>query len=158
MNHRRTQYNQAITEPPTCPYCGATARWEHASIIYGPRYHNQGVWVCGNFPTCDSYVGCHFKTKMPLGTLANSDLRIARNGAHRAFDPLWQPNGKRPVHMKRLARDHAYQLLAKYLGKKPKNTHIGLFNQDECAKVIQFVESIYATYPHQNVVETPPLS
>lgn len=127
------QHRNALVSPPTCPYCGAQAHVERASVIYGLKYHNQSVWVCNNFPKCDSYIGCHYRTKMPFGTLANLSTRHARVQAHAAFDPLWRT--------KKMTRNAAYIALATYLGRRVKDTHIGLFDERECARVIEFTKN-----------------
>jgi hypothetical protein len=58
-------------DPPICPYCGARARLDDGRAL---RRSSQ-VWLCGNFPACDSYVGCHpGGLNQPLGSLANREL------------------------------------------------------------------------------------
>lgn len=44
-----------------CPYCGAEAQLMDSEVIYGRSFGY--AWVCSNFPSCDSYVGCHPSTK-----------------------------------------------------------------------------------------------
>ena len=47
-------------------------------------------WICD---TCQSYVGCHNKTKTPtkpLGVLATSEIIQKRKAIHRIIDPLWK--------------------------------------------------------------------
>ena len=59
-----------------CPYCGAKATLRPSSAVYGDAAKTDGyLYVCDRYPKCDSYVGAHKKTKLPMGTLANGDLR-----------------------------------------------------------------------------------
>ena len=75
-----------------CPYCGANAKLRPASVVYGEMTldNHAYVYVCDRYPACDAYVGAHAESKLPMGTLANGDLRNKRIRAHRAFDQLWK--------------------------------------------------------------------
>lgn len=44
----------------------------------------------GNYPACDSYVAAHQSTQLPMGTLANKNLRRERQAAHASFNQLWK--------------------------------------------------------------------
>ena len=67
-----------------CPYCGAKASLRPASAVYGTatKVPDSYLYVCDRYPRCDSYVGAHKRTKEPMGTLANGDLRNKRIQAH----------------------------------------------------------------------------
>ncbi len=67
-------------------------------------------------------------------TPANLETRQARMTAHAILDPLWK--------QRRIKRGKLYTLLAGYLGLRVKDTHIGLFNIEQCDKVIQFAGEI----------------
>ena len=75
-----------------CPYCGAKASLRPASAVYGTatKVPDSYLYVCDRYPRCDSYVGAHKRTKEPMGTLANGDLRNKRIQAHKAFDWMWK--------------------------------------------------------------------
>ena len=75
-----------------CPYCGANAKLRPANVVYGEMTldNHAYVYVCDRYPACDAYVSAHAESKLPLGTLANGDLRNKRIRAHRAFDQLWK--------------------------------------------------------------------
>ena len=95
------------------------------------------MFVCENFPKCDSYVGCHPNTTKPLGRMANKKLRTMKSKAHYYFDPLW----KNRVFARKKSLSHnrtkAYQWLAEQLDLPESKCHIGLFDVDMCRKVIQ---------------------
>ena len=114
-----------------CPYCGSTAKLVDSKIIYGRSYGK--VWVCGNFPGCDSFVGVHKGTNIPLGTLANKELRKLRNTCHILFDSLWKSGAK--------SRDGAYSILARTLKIKKVDCHIALFDVPMCKQMIRMFES-----------------
>lgn len=83
-----------------CPYCGAPSDAAACHVVHGDQAkQGQYLYVCNRYPKCDAYVGVHAKSLLPLGTLANGDLRYKRILAHRAFEQLREParwrNGKR---------------------------------------------------------------
>lgn len=114
----------------TCPYCGERATLIDSAIIYRESYGN--IYLCSNYPECDSFVGVHNGTDIPHGSLANSKLREIRKTAHARFDQLWQTGG--------MARNSAYRWLAQQLNIPVDNTHIGYFDLDMCKKVIKICE------------------
>ncbi len=126
-----------------CPYCHNEARLTTGSEIYGPKFSDKVFWVCNRYPDCDSYVGCHPKTKRPLGNLANEELRTLRNQAHSLFDKLWQAKLARDRHQdgskytKGEARAAGYRWLAEKLGIKGQECHIGEMDVERCRQVIE---------------------
>lgn len=111
-----------------CPYCGAGTRRRDSSVVYGGNWTDRELVVCTRFPVCDAYVGC-YDDGTPLGTLANKQLRAARMAAHTAFDPIWKGG--------ELTRAKAYAWLARALGTRPDETHIGMFQVAQCEAVVQ---------------------
>ena len=127
-----------------CPYCGNPARLVNGSEIYKFRKDLAFLkfWKCG---PCDSYVGCHkqgaiVQTEsgnvvsdgtMPLGRLANAELRKAKSDAHMAFDVFWKYEDN-----KGKARRDAYKRLARALGIKFTECHIGSFDVAMCKRVL----------------------
>ena len=144
---------QKEVEELKCPYCGGKAQLRDASSIYHSFKYRGKMFVCENFPKCDSYVGCHPNTTKPLGRMANKKLRTMKSKAHEYFDPLWK---KRVFARKKSLsynRTKAYQWLAEQLDLPESKCHIGLFDVDMCRKVIdvcskkQIEESIYINEP-----------
>jgi hypothetical protein len=109
---------------PVCPYCDTPAVLRGSTEVYGPGKDFGNLWVCGNYPRCDSYVGVHRDSPIaaPLGTMANADLRKLRIKVHAAFDPLWKSG--------RMKRTQAYRLLSRLMGVP--QAHISWFNADQC--------------------------
>jgi hypothetical protein len=120
-----------------CPYCGERAKFVQGKRIYHGRgsWDEKWFWAC--LP-CGAWVGCHAASEKygrvgdePLGRLANEELRIAKMGAHEAFDPIWKEGG--------VKRKDAYKWLAEQLGIPARECHIGMFDVDMCRKVIHVV-------------------
>lgn len=116
--------------PTICPHCGNKVELVSNSKIYRREY---GEWPfaykCISAP-CDSYVGIHPKTDIPLGTLANKPMRDARKAAKAAFSPLWEKQG--------MERSAAYAWLAEKMGIADINhCHVGWFDIEQCNKVIE---------------------
>ncbi len=101
---------------------------------YGP------MWLCR---PCAAWVGVHNNSPryLPLGRLANAELRAAKQAAHAVFDPLWQRKlipDRRPRQKgeKKRARGDGYHWLADQLGIPFEQCHIGLFDVETCKRVI----------------------
>ena len=116
--------------PLICPYCGQPPELVTGDILYQhrPELAEKRFWLC---QPCNAYVGTHAGTEVPLGTLANRALRKARMQAHQALDPLWQ-DGSMP-------RVEVYKWLAVLMGIHRKEAHIALFDEAQCALVVQLV-------------------
>lgn len=125
------------SDKPTCPYCGQPGKCVDSKVIYGRSYGP--AWVCANYPTCDSYVGCHPGSKRPLGRMANAELRAAKKRAHAAFDPLWRS--------KTMSRSDAYYWLAKAIGIHVTEAHIGMFGVAQCEATVKACREFQAATP-----------
>lgn len=115
-----------------CPYCDKPARLVGGAQIYP---HREDLWhrkfyVCN---PCDARVGCHNDTVKPYGRLANATLREARGRAHDLFDPLWRGPG--------LRRNSGYAWMAEVMGLTRQQAHIGMFDLDQCNRLIEIIES-----------------
>ena len=124
--------------PPICKYCNSPSQLVSGDVIYPHRQdlHHLNFWRCA---PCNAYVGCHklganvngvrSDGTIPLGMLADPELRIAKQRAHAAFDPLW-------LNKYFDSRRDAYKWLAKKLGISPKACHIGMFDVSHCLLVV----------------------
>jgi len=114
-----------------CPYCGANAKLHPASVVYGEMTldNHAYVYVCDRYPACDAYVGAHKESKLPMGTLANGDLRSKRIRAHHAFDQLWKSG--------RMTKKEAYRWLQMQFGLPREQAHIAMFGEYMCERVIR---------------------
>jgi hypothetical protein len=114
-----------------CDYCAQPARLVMGDAIYPgrPDLHAKSFWQC---QPCAAYVGCHPGTQNPLGRLANAELRKAKMAAHTALDPIWRSGS--------MKRKDAYGWLAQQLGIKRNDCHIGMFDVDQCKRVVAACE------------------
>ena len=118
-------------KPQRCPFCRSSVSLIDSAKIYG---HSYGfIYLCNAYPKCDAKVGCHPKTIIPLGTLADKELRKWRSLAHRKFDPLWQ-SGVFP------SRQIAYKWLSKAMKLPLERTHVAMFDIRQCQRAISLIE------------------
>ena len=109
-----------------CPYCGKEAEWVENKAVYGRNFgKSYMIWLC---KPCDAYVGCHNNTKIPLGTMANVELRNWRINAHAVFDPIWKQGF--------MTRGEVYEMLEKQFGRR---IHIGESDIETCKEIIEFI-------------------
>lgn len=110
----------------TCPVCGSATKEMTEKEIYGREFKGSKMIACVNYPKCNSYVGTHKDSGLPLGRLANHELRIARKKAHEVFDRLYK--------LGYMTRQEAYEKLSSHLDLDPYLTHFAYFNKDTCLK------------------------
>lgn len=119
-----------------CDYCGELAELVTGKRIYPHRkdLYDRYFYLC---KPCDAYVGTHKNTTIPLGRLANSELRLAKMFAHRSFDPLWKTG--------QMNRSKAYRWLARQLDIDASECHIGMFTIAQCRKVAELCDQYMTT-------------
>lgn len=135
--------------PICCRYCGAAAELVAGDVAYPARFDlaHVKVWRCQR---CDALVGCHKEGApvrapdgsitvsdgtIPLGSLANKELREARKEAHRMFDPLWRDS-------KRMKRTEAYRWMADQLGIELEDAHVARLEFEQCVKLMHAIENL----------------
>lgn len=119
-----------------CPYCGAKATLRPSSAVYGDAVKTDGyLYVCDRYPKCDSYVGAHKRSKLPMGTLANGDLRNKRIQAHKAFDWMWKSG--------LMTKWQAYKWMQGKLDLSDEQAHIAMFSEYMCDRLIAECNKAY---------------
>lgn len=118
-----------------CRYCKGEVKFKDSSCIYNKSYGM--IYIC---TSCGAYVGVHKGTSTPLGSLANKELRLYRKEAHKYFDNIWRRKKKTGD---RYARSKAYKWLSNKMKLPPNKTHIGMFEIDQCKKVIELCRPYY---------------
>lgn len=112
-----------------CPYCGAQAMLRPSSVVYGDKARSgEHLYVCPRYPVCDSYVGAHKKSLIPMGTLANGNLRNKRIRAHQSFDRLWKCDI--------MEKWQAYQWIQAKFGLSSEQAHIAKFSEYMCDQLM----------------------
>lgn len=121
-----------------CPYCGSRAFLRPATVVYGKKavVSDAPLYVCAHFPACDSYVTAHKSSLLPMGTLANAQLRHQRIKAHTAFNRLWQSG--------LMNKKQAYRWLHLKLGLPESEAHIGNFSTYRCKQVVQLCNGFFS--------------
>ena len=118
-----------------CWYCCKPAHHVGGDQVYPhrPGLHHKKFWKC---LSCGAYVGCHsprpqngYVDDLPLGRLANKELRLKKTSAHEMFDPIWKD--------KHMTRREAYVWLAGKMGLPLSRCHIGDFDESMCDKAIK---------------------
>lgn len=120
-----------VLKPTICRYCGNPVVLTSNKEIYGREFRNGKIYLCRN---CGTFVSTHPGTDIPLGTLANEELREYRKEAHFWFDRIW----KRPTRI--TTRFKAYGWLALKMELPREKTHIGMFEKEQCIKVVELVK------------------
>lgn len=122
--------------PETCSYCNSKVIYTSNKEIYGKKFGNGKCYKCTE---CDAYVGVHDGTNIPLGRIANKELRTLKKKAHALFDPIWK-NGEKK-------RGEAYGDLAKKLGIPKKECHFGWFDKEMLEKAIEVLNPTISKQP-----------
>ena len=122
-----------------CPYCKKVAELVPCGVVYGytKSYALNLIYLCRD---CEAWVGTHTGTIIPLGTLANERLRLIRQKAHKHFDPIWK---------NRTTRERGYRWLSQQMGLPFDKTHIGMFNEEQCKKVIEVSKAYFERNAHK---------
>jgi ssDNA-binding Zn-finger/Zn-ribbon topoisomerase 1 len=115
-----------------CPYCGAHAAFRHASVVHGEKARDEYLYVCSRYPQCDAYVSAHKQSGLPMGALADGNLRRKRMEAHRAFDQLWRGGT--------MQKWQAYKWMQAKFGFSNTQAHIANFSEYRCDELIGMCE------------------
>lgn len=121
-----------LPAPTECRYCGGEIRIQDHMVVYGKTYGDWPyVYRC---PPCDARVGMHPFTNIPLGTLANEELRRARKDVKNRFQDIFK--------LGHMTRSEAYAALADEMGIDRENCHFGWFEIEHIAFAWTAVKAI----------------
>lgn len=93
------------------------------------------LYVCDRYPKCDAYVGAHQKSKLPMGTLADGNLRNKRIQAHKVFDKMWKCGA--------MTKWQAYKWLQGKFSLNSDQAHIAKFGEYMCDQLILECNNAY---------------
>jgi hypothetical protein len=113
-----------------CPYCNQPTEYVSSTEVYPNDYGM--LYLCR---PCLAYVGVHKGTDKAKGRVANHALRQLKIQVHCHFDRLWKE--------RRMKRTEAYRWLSGALELPREYTHIGMFGEATCHKVIELTKSKY---------------
>ena len=110
-----------------CTYCEGKPELVTGKEIYPyiKGLHSKSFWKC---PWCEAYVGCYPDSTIPLGSVADKELRRKRSETHRVFDAIWKDGD--------FTRSEAYIWLSGQLGIPRKECHIGMMDSFTCERVL----------------------
>lgn len=130
-----------IISAKVCPYCGHVPEFVDSACVYHGFSYGM-IYLCRR---CDAYVGVHVGTKRAKGRLADSHLRKAKQAAHQSFDAIAKTGLINKIWTQHIPntsnRNKAYWWLSKKMGMKKKLCHIGMFDMDQCAKVVSICQN-----------------
>jgi len=91
------------------------ARLTNGAEIYPhrPDLSDKAIWKCDK---CNNYVGCHNRTKTPLGSIPTKEIRAIRIQLHQLIDPIWRSGT--------LSRSEVYRIISEALGKPFHNGEV----------------------------------
>lgn len=136
MDPNKDNKELQINKAQLCQYCNGRPKLTDSKKVYGENSNYGPVWLC----TCGAYVGCHPGTNKPLGRVADKELRYWKHQAHEHFDKLWKRSGFLSGNRKKdyeAARVRGYAWIGEQLGTEKRFTHIGMFDIEQCKKVIE---------------------
>jgi len=130
-----------------CPYCGRNAELvPYDSVKPG---WSGSCYLCR---PCQAWVGVHGPgtslADKPLGTLANAELRKARQAVHTPFDRLWRRGA--------MTRTEAYRWLAQRMSLPAWACHIAMFDLAQCQEALSTLATLEREKGRQ-AVKPPPL-
>lgn len=127
-------------EAPVCPQCNTPAVYVNSIVVYKTKSYGK-IWVCYNYPKCDSYVGTHPGSDKPLGFPAGPKLRQMRHECHLLFDKLWSNKELKALCGNNFKNRHkAYKWLRQRLNLSYEECHFGMFDDDMCNKAQYFLK------------------
>lgn len=114
--------------PTECPYCGGTVRLVNNREIYGAPI---GSWPFAYHcqQCCEAYVGVHQDTAIPVGFMADKELRKARQTAKISFHEM--------LYVSRRSRSEGYRWLSVQLGISVNKTHYGWMDMIQCEQALK---------------------
>jgi len=112
-----------------CPYCGSEAVLRQGNFVFGANAVISHLWVCSNYPKCDSYVSAHAHNKKPQGNLANKILREKRRETHIYLDRIWRKGI--------MTRKETYNWMRFVLGITQEESHIAMLTLEQCNELIE---------------------
>lgn len=132
--------NNSLEKPIniTCPYCSSNARFVERRKVFplGEGY----IYICSNYPTCNAYVGVHMNRVIPLGSMANKELRLLRKQCHKYFDYLHR---KKAAKGYAFSKNKAYKWLSDVMMIPLDKAHIAMFGIEECNRAIEICRKYY---------------
>lgn len=130
---------------PVCDYCGAKAVFVRSDEDGYPYRDDHGpLWVC---TPCEAWIGIFPRStrRVPLGRLANAELRDAKARLHAALEPMVQGKLRRDGGNVFEARSKGYRWLAGELNIPEDQCTIHQLDADQCKAAVDVIERFAAS-------------
>ena len=119
---------------PICPFCGGDVVYTTNDKLYGKLCGNGRCYMC---TTCRASVGVHndenrVATGIPLGRLADPEMKRMREACHERFDRVWK--------FRYLSRKTAYKRLAYKLKIDVDDCHFAFLGKAQLQQAYDFME------------------
>ena len=137
MNIESKQYANVVRYL-ICPYCKYPAEFSHDSrqVYHGKDYGP--IYVCH---PCKAFIGCRKGTYIPLGRLANPELRELKKKFISLFDKKWtSPSINLLREQGTDTRNKAYNRLARIMKIPRSHCNVAVFSANQCRKAIELLE------------------
>jgi hypothetical protein len=142
---------------PICDYCAAKAVLVRLGEDGYPYRDDRGpLWICA---ACEAWIGIFSRSTrhVPLGRLANAELRNWKTKLHEALEPLVAVKVRRDSCTVFEARAKVYRWLASEMQLDEKRCHINLFDAEQCEGAIRIIERFaHARGSSPSVNDQPP--
>ncbi len=126
---------------PNCNYCGAPAVLARSGEEAYPYREDHGpLWMCAD---CQAWIGIFPRSTrhVPLGRLADANLRDLKARLHAALEPLAQAKVRRGGCNVFEARAKGIKWIAQEIGTElPEKGSIHTLDADQCERAIVVIE------------------
>jgi hypothetical protein len=124
---------------PVCEYCGANAKLTRFGDDPYPYRDDHGpLWVCA---PCQAWIGVFARSarNVPLGRLANAELREWKGKLHSALEPMAEAKVRRDGGKIFAARAKGFKWLAGLLSIEEQKCSIHLLDVDQCKAAVAII-------------------
>lgn len=129
---------------PMCDYCGKPAVLvRYGDTDYPYRADHGRVWIC---VSCAAWIGVYANSRrhVPLGRLANAELRQAKADLREALEPLVAAKMRRDGCNVFEARAKGLRWLGAALGIEPDACSLHALDLDQCRQARQRLDAFLA--------------
>jgi hypothetical protein len=125
---------------PACDYCGGKAQLSRVGDDSYPYREDHGVlWICR---ACDAWIGTYARSRrnIPLGRLANAELRQAKAQLHAALEPLVTAKMRRDGCNAFEARAKGLRWIVAQMGLGEHHANIHALDANQCRQALDVIQ------------------
>ena len=131
---KKKKHIDILQKPKRCRYCKGRVKLE----TFQHGQFGQKILSRYKCRKCSASVNCHAGTDLPMGILADRELRRLRAEAHNAMnwkEILWKE------------KQRQYKEFAEHFGWK-RRFHIGMLNKRQARELINYIKENYGDSKH----------